>query len=153
MSIDYDLQACLEYNPQDEFDVYDIKEVLAVWEGENDGDDWRWVLQLKDDRFVFLQGGCDFTGWDCQSWAISQFEETANQAAMCGLGDIELKDSQPGPYDAGLGHMINILSGEYMSNANSVYQSLLMQLNHGKDKTWREKMDKEFDIKHEDESE
>jgi hypothetical protein len=67
--IDYDLHACLENNEQDGFAVEYIKQVLAVWEGENDGDDWRWILTLKDGRFVFLQGSCDYTGWDCQSSA------------------------------------------------------------------------------------
>ena len=62
--IDYDLHACLEYNPQETFTVLDIKEVRAVYEGCNDERDWRWVLELHDSRFVFLQGGCDYTGWD-----------------------------------------------------------------------------------------
>ena len=67
--IDYDLMACLEYNPQP-FTVGDIKRVVAVWEGENDVDDWRWVLRIRGKvakergKFVFLQGGCDYTGWD-----------------------------------------------------------------------------------------
>ena len=67
--IDWDLVACLQYNAQDGFTVADIAKVLAVVEGENDGADWRWVLRLNDGRFVFLQGGCDYTGWDCQSSA------------------------------------------------------------------------------------
>lgn len=62
--IDYDLAACLNYNPQDTFGIDDIAEVLAVVEGENEVDDWRWVLRLTDERFMFLQGGCDYTGWD-----------------------------------------------------------------------------------------
>ncbi len=61
--IDYDLRACLEYNPQT-FGVDEIQKIHAVWEGENDSDSWRWVLQLKDGRFAFLQGWCDYTGWD-----------------------------------------------------------------------------------------
>ncbi len=64
--IDYDLFACLEYNPQNdaEYWVGDIKEVLAVFQGERDERNWRWVLELHDTRFVFLEGGCDYTGWD-----------------------------------------------------------------------------------------
>lgn len=77
--LDYDLCACLEYNPQS-FSVTDIDKVLAVWEGQNDGDDWRWVLRLTDGRFVFLQGGCDYTGWDCVSSATSEFAASADAA-------------------------------------------------------------------------
>jgi hypothetical protein len=75
--IDYDLVACLEYNPQD-FKVEDIEKVLAVIEGEYDGADWHWLLQVKRGRpdrpyfeTYYLTGGCDYTGWDCQSGATS----------------------------------------------------------------------------------
>ena len=56
--IDYDLDACLEYNPQDEFVLDDIEKVIAVHEGERDKEDWRWVLRLKKrtpvGKYVFL---------------------------------------------------------------------------------------------------
>ena len=79
IGIDYSLSACIEYNSIG-LDLPDFKKVLAVWEGENDGDDWRWVIKLTKEAkakfgygFVFIQGGCDYTGWDCQSWATKQF--------------------------------------------------------------------------------
>ena len=62
MELDYDLEACLQENPQDDITPETISAVLAVWEGENDGDDWRWVLAMRDGRFAFVQGGCDYTG-------------------------------------------------------------------------------------------
>ena len=114
--IDYDLHACLKYNSQKEFSVDDIKKVWAVWEGENDGDDWRWVLQLKNDRFVFLQGGCDYTGWDCVSWAESTFAETAEKAATEAVED----------------------------ENQTVYESLADQIKAGKVETWSEATSKEF---------
>jgi hypothetical protein len=65
--IDYDLCDCLNYNEQP-FTIENIECVLAVHEGENDGDDWRWIIELKEpvngNQFAFLQGGCDYTGWD-----------------------------------------------------------------------------------------
>lgn len=76
--MDYDLVACLEYNPQ-RFGPQDIQQVLAVIEGERDGDNWHWVLQLKPESavdgkwFAYLTGGCDYTGWDCRSGADSDF--------------------------------------------------------------------------------
>lgn len=136
---DYDLEACLESNYQKSFVFTDIAEVLAVWEGQNDGDDWRWVLKLNDGRFFFLQGGCDYTGWDCQSWAMSQAAESAEAAANLATGeDLKLVEGQKTPYDAGLGHMLNMLSGSYTDNFETVRDSLLRQVREGKDKTWRE---------------
>lgn len=61
---DWDLINCLEENPQEGFVYDDIKEVLAVYEGERDIDDWRWIVRLNDDRMVSIEGGCDYSGWD-----------------------------------------------------------------------------------------
>jgi hypothetical protein len=63
-ALGYDYMACLEYNPQTEITVETTDRILAVWEGENDGDDWRWVVRRTDGKFVYVQGGCDYTGWD-----------------------------------------------------------------------------------------
>lgn len=123
--IDYDLCACLEYNQQS-FTAEDVTKVLAVHEGENDGDDWRWVLRLNDGRFVFLQGGCDYTGWDCQSWATSQFADAPE-----GTAQLATKNLNDYPY---------------ADNAQSVYDSLMSQLQEGKAETWREKTDKEMGL-------
>lgn len=141
--IDYDLVSCLKYNPQDGFDVASIESVLAVWEGDNDGDDWRWVLRLKDGRFVFLQGGCDYTGWDCQSWASHVVTDDAESAAQKALGKVPVSD-QNHPANAGIGHMLNILSGTYNVGNGDVYAALMNQLRDGKNQTWRERMDDEL---------
>lgn len=141
--IDYDLYACLEYNPQS-FAVEEVEKVLAVWEGQNDGDDWRWVLKLSDGRFCFLQGGCDYTGWDCQSWASSEFKGTPEDAAKLALGELTIGDKSP--MDAGLGHMLNAMTGTYLDNVQQVYDSLMEQLTSNKLKTWRENTDSEFGL-------
>lgn len=149
--VDYDLRACLEYNPQP-FNILDIKKVLAVWVGENDGDDWRWIIQLtpqakKEHKagYVFLMGGCDYTGWDCQSWATSQLTKTAKQAVQLSLGDVQLGESQP--FQAGLGHMINLIGGHYGDNFKQVYDSLMSQVSLSKKKTWHESKDEELNTK------
>ena len=116
--IDHDLFTCLKENPQP-FTIDDIAKVLAVHEGANDGDDWRWVLSLNDGRFVFLQGWCDYTGWDCQSDASSAFADTPEGAAKEALNH---ENSQP------------------------VYESLVAQLESTKTETWREKTDKELGL-------
>lgn len=113
--LDYDLEACLENNPQPGYAAEDIAEVLAVWEGANDGDYWRWILRLNDGRFVYLRGGCDYTGWDCRSSAASEF---------AGLPDTLLIIKQDEP--------------------DEVLTSLRQQLLHGKNPTWREMKNEEF---------
>lgn len=119
MELDYDLEACLTHNTQEGYNADDIAEVLAVWEGENEGDDWRWILRLNDGRFVFLQGGCDFTGWDCQSYAVSAF---------AGLPDVLLIIEE---------------QGDHKDRAD-VIASLRQQLIEGKAKTWHETKGDEF---------
>lgn len=125
--IDYDLEACLEYNPQQGFDVSDIERVVAVWEGERDEEDWRWVLELKDKRFVLLVGGCDYTGWDCQSSAESYVEKTAEDAAA-------------------LVKIMEFFSWRDRPNNVEVSQELLRQIEQGKTKTWREQTDADMGL-------
>lgn len=36
-------------------------------EGDNDGPSWICWGQLKDGRWFFAEGSCDYTGWDCQA--------------------------------------------------------------------------------------
>ena len=62
--IDWTLRSALNYNTQSGFDVRDIEKVLAVYWGENDGNNWAWILELKSGKFVQMQGGCDYSGWD-----------------------------------------------------------------------------------------
>jgi hypothetical protein len=67
---DGELQICLAYNPQ-KFAFEDIDVQLAVVPGEADGPDWHWIVRLTDGSFALIEGGCDYTGWDCQSDAES----------------------------------------------------------------------------------
>lgn len=64
--IAYDLEAALEYN-QTSFKMGDILEVLAEIPGENDGRNWWWILKIRGRGYLLFTGGCDYTGWDCQS--------------------------------------------------------------------------------------
>ncbi len=121
LGIDYDLWACLEFNPQP-FNVLDIERVLAVNEGTHDDRDWYWVILLRDGRYVYLQGGCDYTGWDCQSSADTAFYPTAEEAA-CGT------------------------VGRYDDNSPEIQALLLAQIEQKKAETWREKKDAEFSLR------
>ena len=53
----------------------DVAEIIAAVNGENDGDEWMGVFKLKDGRFLFASGGCDYTGWNCQA---------SNSMLVCG---------------------------------------------------------------------
>jgi len=121
---DYDLEQCLENNPQ-AFTIQDVEEILAVYEGVNDEENWIWVLRRKAEALphhnsasiIWLEAGCDYTGWDCHSWVteISYYHKPSN-----------IED-----------RLHNVLTSRL---------SLLSQLSKGKAETWREKMDKEFGI-------
>jgi hypothetical protein len=124
--IDYDLFACMENNDFP-FDMEDIARMIAVSEGENDGESWRWVVQLKDGRYVFIEGWCDYTGWDCQSGASVTFSETAKSACWAVLNTFF-------NYDEAWFKHINILD------------DLRNQVDNGCKVTWRQKMDAEFGV-------
>lgn len=41
----------------------DVAEIIALVNGENDGDEWLGVFFLKDGRYLIASGSCDYTGW------------------------------------------------------------------------------------------
>jgi hypothetical protein len=43
--------------------------------------------------------------------------------------------------------MLEILSGTYGDNVQAVYDSLMRQLQEGRDQTWREQKDQEFGLR------
>ena len=62
------------------FELDDVDFVLAYdcEDGDGDGDTVRAVFRLAGGRWVYLNIGCDSTGWDCQSggnaWAAADLE-------------------------------------------------------------------------------
>lgn len=73
-----DLAQALEYNsvglPSP------VVAILATIEGENDEADWHWLVRLEDGQHAYISGGCDYTGWDCQSNCEAFVEPTAEAA-------------------------------------------------------------------------
>ena len=49
--------------PTTHFSVDDVTKIISADEGENDELDWVGVFQLRDNRYVFVSAGCDYTGW------------------------------------------------------------------------------------------
>ncbi len=62
-----DIQSAMDNNASGLFNYSDIEGLIAEIPGHNDEDDWFWIGKLKDGRFFGARGGCDYTGWDCQS--------------------------------------------------------------------------------------
>lgn len=49
-----------------------IEGLLMLKQGEHDGEEWIWLVRASGHHFIAV-GGCDYTGWDCQSnlrWSV-----------------------------------------------------------------------------------
>jgi len=58
--------------------VDNLAEVVYYSEGENDGPNWIVLFSLKTPTekghtHVFLDAGCDYTGWDCQAGGAYEY--------------------------------------------------------------------------------
>jgi len=42
----------------------DVEAIIAIEDGENDGPEWLGLFKMKDGRYLALEAGCDYTGWD-----------------------------------------------------------------------------------------
>jgi hypothetical protein len=72
----YDLWAALTYNDL-RSELARVVAVLAFIEGEHDGAEYHWIVQLDQPNvFAYVNGACDYTGWDCRSWCNVQTGET-----------------------------------------------------------------------------
>jgi len=80
----YNLEAALEHNHVK--GSAQIAELLAELEGENDERDWHWLVKLENGKVAYLRGGCDYTGWDCQSSAQNVEEYSSLERALSDLG-------------------------------------------------------------------
>lgn len=72
------------------FERDDVKAILGVSEGQNEGDPWIMLGQLNDGRFFFLNAWCDFTGWDCQAGGEAYVAETLYDAVCFACTPSEL---------------------------------------------------------------
>lgn len=61
-----------------------IKEYFWVRCGENDGDDWIACGLLENGAYFLFEGGCDYTGFDCQGhmclWVSKKWENIIDHA-------------------------------------------------------------------------
>lgn len=82
---DSDLEYCFQHNCS--LEPKDILTVLAQVPGEADGFSWHWVIEMKDGKFFYVTGCCDYSGWGCSDWGEAKEAKTALQAAKLGKND------------------------------------------------------------------
>lgn len=63
----HDLTSALYHNGEWTYRFSDISSIVMEQQGENETRDWVWTVRTKTGTYQ-VQGGCDYTGWDCQSW-------------------------------------------------------------------------------------
>lgn len=77
----------------------DVAEEVHHWssadEGGWDGESVEIVARLNDGRWVYIEGSCDYTGWDCQAGAEGWF--ASSEAEL--LNDIPLGARQRFGYE------------------------------------------------------
>lgn len=75
--------------PSDTFTLDDVEKLLAADPGENDGAYWVAIVVLKDGRFAYIRAGCDYTGWDCQSWGEAFVSGSFTRLWQYGVDEFE----------------------------------------------------------------
>lgn len=69
------------------FTINDVAAVLAMDEGENDGPPWQITMLLWNGVFVFLEAGCDYTGWSCVAAGTAWKADTLEELLRWGYND------------------------------------------------------------------
>jgi len=65
----------------------DVAEIRGQIEGDNLGPSWIVWGQLKDGRWFFAEGSCDYTGWDCQAGNGGSVASTEDLLLRFGMSD------------------------------------------------------------------
>lgn len=68
----WDFSYAVSYHLDQELFRSGIVQLHMVEQGYNDGGNWTWYVRLGDGSELIVTGGCDYTGWDCQSWATAK---------------------------------------------------------------------------------
>lgn len=79
----------------------DIKHIKAAWGGSCCGDcggEWSggFLMELKDGRWIYLTGWCDYTGWGCQDGIDEEyFDKEPDMASLKKDKDMHEWDIDP----------------------------------------------------------
>lgn len=64
-SQDGDLYQALQHNVPKLIDR--VSRIILEISGDNDFASWHWIVEMTNGRFAYIEGECDYTGWECQS--------------------------------------------------------------------------------------
>ena len=74
--------SAVTYNDAGPAEGHELTGLLLIQEGENDESNWIWLVAIDTGEFFWAIGGCDYTGWDCQSWLEwTPYAENAEQTS------------------------------------------------------------------------
>ena len=62
------------------FQFDDIAQIVALSNGDNDGPSWLGLFETHDNCYLYVEAGCDYTGWDCQANASAEWHTDLEQA-------------------------------------------------------------------------
>jgi hypothetical protein len=63
-----DFASACEYNDYGPAKELEIVGFQLLKQGIQDEEDWIWAVAFAGGANYLAIGGCDYTGWDCQSW-------------------------------------------------------------------------------------
>jgi hypothetical protein len=63
----------------------DVAEIIAISDGQNDGDSWVAIFKLLDGRYAFVSARCDYTGWGCQESGRAIVSNNLNALKLLGV--------------------------------------------------------------------
>jgi hypothetical protein len=73
------------------FDRDDVVEIAYIDEGVRDECPWLIIGKLRDGRWFYIEAGCDYTGWDCQTSGKSLVADSKKTILTYGPGKRERK--------------------------------------------------------------
>ena len=70
------------------FSRKDVKVIYGSRAGENDGYEWLIWGKLNDNRYFYIEAGCDYTGFDCQADGRAWVASSKKKIINFGMGDM-----------------------------------------------------------------
>lgn len=93
------------------FTLLDVKRAVAAWGVNGDYAEWNggFLLELNDERYAYLEGWCDTTGWGCQDGVVTtMFQSQPNLTDL----PIEFYDDQLVEWDTVVADLNRLILGE-----------------------------------------
>lgn len=72
---------------KDMLDHSKFEKVYYYREGENDGENWTFLVKHTNGYYIFFDAGCDYTGFDCQGGGSITYSLEGQKMWELGLTD------------------------------------------------------------------